>query len=87
MLHCKVNFNTVKSKISSKGQITLPKRVREVLGLELGEEVTFEIRDDEVLLKPRRRVPLEALRGCLKGKVPFPGEKAEREAREKAWGA
>lgn len=75
----------VKSRISSKGQITLPKRVREVLGLGLGEEVVFEIRGAEVLLKPRRKVPLEALRGRLKSEVPFPGEAEERRVREGAW--
>lgn len=75
----------VKSRISSKGQITLPKRVREALGLGLGEEVVFEIRGTEVLLKPRRKVPLEALRGRLRSEVSFPGEAEERRVREGAW--
>ncbi|RIH84949.1 hypothetical protein [Calidithermus roseus] len=45
----------------------------------------FEIRGAEVLLKPRRKVPLEALRGRLKSEVPFPGEAEERRVREGAW--
>ena len=75
----------VKSRISSKGQITLPKRIRDALGLAPGEEVVFELREGEVVLKPRRRVPLEDLLGRLKAKRPFPGEAAERRAREQAW--
>jgi len=75
----------VKSRISSKGQITLPKAIREALGLRPGEEVVFELRDDEVVLRPRRRVPLEALLGRLKGEPGFPGEEEEKQAREAAW--
>ncbi|MEN2981608.1 MAG: AbrB/MazE/SpoVT family DNA-binding domain-containing protein [Thermus sp.] len=76
----------VKGRISSKGQVTLPKRMREALGLGAGEEVVFELREGGVFLRPRRKVPLEALQGRLRSKVAFPGEEAEREAREGAWG-
>ncbi|BFH76587.1 AbrB/MazE/SpoVT family DNA-binding domain-containing protein [Thermus thermophilus] len=75
----------VKSRVSSKGQITLPKAIREALGLHPGEEVVFELREGGAFLRPRRRVPLEALLGRLKGKRGFPGEEAERRAREEAW--
>jgi len=75
----------VKSRISSKGQVTLPKAIREALGLRPGEEVVFELRNDEVVLRPRRRVPLEALLGRLKGERGFPGEEKEKRAREAAW--
>ncbi|GAA6756797.1 AbrB/MazE/SpoVT family DNA-binding domain-containing protein [Thermus thalpophilus] len=74
----------VKSKVSSKGQITLPKAVREALGLQPGEEVIFELREEGALIRPRRRVPLEALVGSLR-KRPYPGDEAERRAREVAW--
>ena len=39
------------SKISSKGQITIPKQVRESLGAEYGDLITYEMRDDAVILK------------------------------------
>ena len=47
--------------------------------------VVFELREGGAFLRPRRRVPLEALLGRLKGKRGFPGEEAERRAREEAW--
>lgn len=36
-------MNKVSSVLSSKGQITLPKTVRDVMGLETGSEVDFYI--------------------------------------------
>ena len=41
----------VKSTISSKGQVTVPAEVRERLGLRAGTVVSFELRDDGVLLR------------------------------------
>ncbi len=39
-------------KITSEGQITLPKELREYLGLRPGDQVTFLVRNGEVMLKP-----------------------------------
>lgn len=75
----------VKGKISSKGQITLPKRVREALGVGPGEEVTFEVREGEVVLRAHKRVPLRDLLGRFRGQAAYPGEEEERRAREAAW--
>jgi len=42
----------MRSRLSSKGQVTIPKEVRESLGLEPGDDVTFElITDDAVILR------------------------------------
>jgi len=41
----------MKSTISSKGQATVPAEVRSRLGLRPGTVVTFEIRDNGVLLR------------------------------------
>ncbi|KIQ54874.1 AbrB/MazE/SpoVT family DNA-binding domain-containing protein [Meiothermus taiwanensis] len=75
----------VKRRVGSKGQITLPKQIRELLGLEPGGEVLLELRGGEVVLRARRGIPLEALRGRLKSPVPFPGKDKERQAREQVW--
>lgn len=36
--------------LTSKGQITLPKAVRQLLGVEAGGKVAFEVRDGEVIV-------------------------------------
>lgn len=52
------------SVITRKGQVTIPKPIREQLGLEEGEKVMFIRRGDEVLLKVLRGSILD-----LKGSV------------------
>jgi AbrB family looped-hinge helix DNA binding protein len=81
----KLKEDMVKSRLSRKGQITLPKPVRAALGLAPGEEVVFELRPGEAVLRPCRRVPLETLLGRLGGKRAFPGEEEEARAREAVW--
>ena len=38
--------------VSSKGQIVLPKNVREVLGLREGDRVRVEVEDDHICIRP-----------------------------------
>lgn len=51
-------------KVGEKGQVVIPKAIRDVVGLEPGDEVDFELRDGEVVLVQdvRHRVD-EPLRG------------------------
>ncbi|MEM4251142.1 MAG: AbrB/MazE/SpoVT family DNA-binding domain-containing protein [Candidatus Bathyarchaeia archaeon] len=44
----------LKRKIGSKGQVVIPKDVRQYVGVEPGSEVIFEVREGEVILKPSR---------------------------------
>ena len=63
------------AKVTSKGQVTLPKTVREALGIESGDEVVFRVEGDRAVLA---RTPdfLE-----LAGSVSVPAAK-----RNVAWG-
>ena len=54
----------LESVITRKGQVTIPKPIRDQLGLEEGEKVMFIRRGDEVLLKVIRGTVLD-----LKGSV------------------
>ncbi len=50
-------------RVGPKGQVVLPKRVRERLGISPGDEVTVEELEGEVRI--RRASPSETLRGLL----------------------
>ena len=41
----------MKSRISSKGQVTVPVEVRDQLGLRAGTEIEFVVRDGEAILR------------------------------------
>ena len=43
-------------QIRKKFQITLPQPIREELGLEEGDYVAAEVRDDEIVLRPKRLI-------------------------------
>ena len=42
----------LKSKLGPKGQAVIPKEIREMMGIKPGSEVVFEVRGDEVVVKP-----------------------------------
>jgi antitoxin PrlF len=57
----------MESAITSKGQATIPKAVREHLGLKPGDRVKFFLHPDgSVVLLPK--LPATALRGMLKSR-------------------
>jgi AbrB family looped-hinge helix DNA binding protein len=50
------------STVTRNGQITIPKEVRQRLGLEVGDQVRFEVdRDNQVVLRPCRRSILDSV--------------------------
>ena len=57
------------STVTSKGQITIPKVVREALRLEVGDTVYFDIREDGTVVLIARNEPVESLVGLLKSKA------------------
>jgi len=61
------------STISSKGQITVPKAVRDRLGLRPGTRVAFEVTADGAIMRKGERGPARAVdrvRGLLKRERP-----------------
>ncbi|MDR0648325.1 MAG: AbrB/MazE/SpoVT family DNA-binding domain-containing protein [Synergistaceae bacterium] len=53
------------SKITSKGQITLPCYIRDKAGFAVGDTVEFEVRDDSVIIRKPKN--LMNFIGCLDG--------------------
>ncbi|MHA1833500.1 MAG: AbrB/MazE/SpoVT family DNA-binding domain-containing protein [Candidatus Baldrarchaeia archaeon] len=50
------------AKISSKGQITIPKKIRELLKLKPGDRVKIEVEGGVAILKPLKK-PSESIKG------------------------
>lgn len=55
------------AKVTSKGQITIPREVRELLGIQTGSIILFEQEEERVVIHPARTI--RDYKGHLKGKV------------------
>jgi AbrB family looped-hinge helix DNA binding protein len=53
------------SRVGPKGQVVIPKRMRDRLGIRPGDEVSFSLEDEGVLVEPVRGGP--PLRGRFPG--------------------
>jgi len=71
----------VKSVVGPKGQITLPKAIREKYHLLEGEEVVFVPREEGVLLKHTQT----SLRGMFRGKLDIEGFEKDLKQIHKEW--
>ena len=49
--------------VSSKGQVTLPAKIRAQLGIQTGTKLHFELRGQEIVIKAA--LPMSAYRGML----------------------
>lgn len=54
------------SRITSKGQVTVPKAIRDALGVEAGDRLAFRLEEDGRVLVEPETVDLRALRGVLR---------------------
>ena len=58
----------MKSRVGERGQITIPKRLRDRLGIRAGQFVEFEERDGRLVVrKVIPRDPVDAVYGILPG--------------------
>jgi antitoxin PrlF len=72
----------IKAKVTSKGQITLPKKIRERLGVHPGEELGFEEKDNLIVIsKVVTKSPFDKWVGTLKHLKGHRSDDLVREAR------
>ncbi len=73
--------NTYRAKLTGKGQVQVPKAVRDALGAGRGDEVVFRVDEQgAVYVTCERRVNLMDLAGALKPEMGRVDREAEREA-------
>jgi AbrB family looped-hinge helix DNA binding protein len=68
------------SRVTSKGQVTIPAEVREALDIEPGDDLLFELAADRtarLCVIKRQRLP--ELLGALPATRPYPGKPAVRQ--------
>lgn len=62
-------------RLTSKGQVTIPQNIRELAGLKPYDEVEFEYRNKQIIVKPVQRTTTPAeeaialLRGSASSKI------------------
>lgn len=56
-----------KRTIDKKGRVTIPKEVREALGLEPGTDIQISIEGDRIVIRPQvsREEFIEVMEGCI----------------------
>jgi AbrB family looped-hinge helix DNA binding protein len=74
----------MESKISSKGQIVIPKKLREKVGAKTGQRVQVEEVGGTFVIVPIPKNPVKAMRGLSKGIFVKSSTEIVRELR-KAW--
>jgi AbrB family looped-hinge helix DNA binding protein len=52
--------------VSSKGRLTIPKAIRDAMGLKPGDSVVFAFTDGAATLRPAKAWTLDELRGSLR---------------------
>jgi len=73
-------MSTNVTTVTSKGQITIPKAVRNALGITEKDQLLFVVEGERAILIPLRRRPLRELYGALPATRPYPGLQAVRDA-------
>lgn len=65
-------------RVTTKGQVTIPKEIRDALGIEPGDEIAFEEAESGVKIEKRAPTtadgddPFEAYRGSAESDEPMP---------------
>lgn len=72
-------MHTEMATVTSKGQITIPKAIRESLGIKEKDRLLFFVEDDRLVLIPLHHRPMSELFGALPATRPYPGHQAIRE--------
>lgn len=65
--------------VTSKGQVTIPKAIRDALGISEKDQLLFMLDGDRAILVPLRKRPITDLFGALPTERPYPGQQIIRE--------
>ena len=66
---------TVRAKVTSKGQVTVPKAVRDRLGLRPGDALAFDVEGGRAVVRAERRKTIADFAGLFPVKKAPPADK------------
>jgi len=55
----------MEARVTAKGQITLPKALRDAMHLKIGDKVLFELLEDGTYVIKPRATDVQSLKGCV----------------------
>lgn len=70
------------ARVMSKGQVTIPKNIREVLGISVGDRVTFIVEDGSVKVMNSAIYAMRKFQEQMKGEAEKAGFVSEEEIAE-----
>ena len=70
------------ARVMSKGQVTIPKNIREVLGISVGDRVTFIVEDGSVKVMNSAIYAMKKFQEQMKGEAKKAGFVSEEEIAE-----
>ena len=80
-------MQTISSKVTSKGQIVIPKKIRDKYGIRPSTSIHWVEKEEGILMIPDTEDPILAARGMLKGsgilKAYLKDKKREKERENK----
>ena len=67
------------AKVMAKGQITLPKDIRDALGVQTGDRVTLIRKDDQVIMMNAAIYAMKMLQTAMEGEAEKAGLKSDED--------
>ena len=69
--------------VLAKGQIVIPKTIRDLLGINIGDKVLVDVEDGKIILSKEHNISKEFLEVCKKSKVKISMNKIKKDLRNR----
>ena len=69
----------ISKNVLAKGQIVIPKTIRDLMGINVGDEMIIDIEDEKIILSKKQNVMEVFLEVCKKSSTKIPMKKIKRE--------
>ncbi len=77
----------ITKNVLAKGQIVIPKTIRDLMGINVGDELTIDIEDEKIILSKKQNGMEVFLEVCKKSSTKISMKKIKRELEARYEGA